>query len=288
MITGIIIKNTDGSNTFQIGDLVTLTIGSDIGYIENEKWIVDGYEQKWIPSQSILVDNSSIRSVHENGLHKIYIQGVLHKSGPINFGPLNIRRIEDNKIEYIEVETNLGEAKNISISEGEKIQPYTSLIPRGGIDYYTLSALLLALLIFAVFLIRFFKKKETNKVEVLNPKQSALKSLQELQKYSRVDTPLASNSWKDFSYSLVKIIKVFVRQNFNLSIEDLTDKEFIEKLGAEINNENQISKLENILTRLNGVRFGQEPLNKSEIPQLIIETRSFIESTFIDKDKRKK
>lgn len=132
-------------------------------------------------------------------------------------------------------------------------------------------------LLVATLLILFYKFRKPRVVSAaLNPKENALRALEQLEK--RQLTTQAH--YADFYFELSFILRSYLEQQFKISALDMTSEEFLQSLST-IDHLNALQKdqLKNFLHKSDYIKFAQyiptrEEINESKavIRSLIVET----------------
>jgi hypothetical protein len=118
------------------------------------------------------------------------------------------------------------------------------------------------------------------KTKIIDYRSRTIAALQNLQKYSRGKGPLKQEEWKKFSFELAGIMRKYCDENFHFDSSDLTDREFLRELRFHATNEQAVDSLAKILSTIDEVRYGKKELDLQVIPQLLLESRKFVDQTF--------
>ena len=144
-----------------------------------------------------------------------------------------------------------------------------------------LLAAILGAIGFGVF--RYLSKKNKKSVKILNPKEKALQSLEQLQKFAKSGSGLKLEDWKIFSYQLVGCIRNYTDENFNLDSKEKTDTEFLQTIRYIHGAKNYENDLSTILKTLDEVRYGKKTLESGLVPDLLSQAKNYVQSSFTEK-----
>lgn len=277
-----------GSKSAKIGDAAKIQIVFDekIG-VPGDQWKIANTSAKWLVSGNLILDTTTLKSVEADGsLTKIEISGIVHSPGDTNLGTLTL--VHSNSLKEFNVpEANLAELK-VESPQKEQKEPawYLPAVPFGTWNYLLVTifgVVLFAAIFFSVYkIVLMLRDKFAIK---LNHKERALRALEQLQAYGKPGRTLRQEDWKKFSFELASVLRKFSDANFEFNSSDMTDREFLYELSRKEKAREQIEILRNTLSTIDEVRYGKKDLDVSIVPSLIVNSRQYIESTFIDHGK---
>jgi hypothetical protein len=275
----ISLSQGDRGKTLQLGEFVTLEILFEEKIdLEGKKITLKTENPRWLISGSFTIDKNSIQSIVADGnTTKLAIRAMVHQPGDLFTEAFEIE-IEGS---YYPVPMNRFESKSAAPEGIEKIQP-TWFLPTqslGGWNYPIIAGISIIALIGIFFFVRFLLNKFFLKRQI-DCKSKALIALQGLQKFSRAKSALKQEEWKKFSFELAGIMRKYSDENFEIDSADLTDREFLRELKTHTKNATAVDSLAKILSTIDEVRYGKKELDLQIIPQLLLESRKFIEQTY--------
>lgn len=280
-----ILSLSPGQGAPQIGDLITLEI------IFEEKtsgeWKFDP-DTPWLASGSFTLSAKSLKTVPTDGnLTKLTVEALVHESGPLRSGELNLKRGEAAyKVPAADLSLTVNAPAQAAGQEAAP-PPWTlPPIPFGGwniILIALLGALLLAAIAFGVK--RLLTKVKSGKN--LDHRKRALQALQNLQKFARHKKAPEQEEWKKFSFELAGILRKYADENFLIDSSDMTDREFLAELRLQPKAQAQVDRLAAVLSTINEVRYGKKALEVTTVPGLLLESKQFVDQTFISKEAEK-
>lgn len=273
----VALAEKDRSPAPHVGDFVTVEILLDerVGS-DSDEWKAAG-EAKWLPSGGITLSLPTLR-VLPNGTQptKLAIDGIVHQPGALSTGELTLKHIPSGQ----EVKVAAGSlSSEVAQVEKKEIPWVLPALPFGGWNYF-LIVLVGAILIAGLALLARKLFTRVTRRRRKNHKDRALASLQSLQKYARSKTVMKQEEWKKFSFELAGIVRKFSDENFKIDSSDMTDREFLAELRLQAKARPQVDSLSRVLSTIDEVRYGKKALEVTHVPDLLLETRKFIETTF--------
>jgi hypothetical protein len=275
----ISLSQGDRGKTLQLGEFVTLEILFEEKIdLEGKKISLKTEAPRWVVSGSFTLDKSSIKSAAADGnATKLSLRAMVHQPGDLFTEAFEVE-IEGSPYP---VPMNRYESKSAAPEGIEKMQPEWFLPTKsiGGWNYPIIGGLALIALIGIFFLVRFLLNKFLLKRQI-DCKSRALLALQSLQKFSRARSALKQEEWKKFSFELAGIMRKYSDENFEIDSADLTDREFLRELKTHAKNDSAVDSLAKILSTIDEVRYGKKELDLQIVPQLLLESRKFVEETY--------
>lgn len=273
------LSQADRGKTLIIGEFVTLEIlveGKEVSSLQDVRFTES--QERWLSSGSFTIDASSIQTSSADGNNsKISFRAMVHQPNQMYLDSL---KFSSSLGEITTDGTQL--SGNVALPEGaEKAEAQWFTDPKeiGDWNY----ALLLLLFVLAAtpsfFLGRFLFRKFLRKKD-LDYKTRTLQSLQNLQKFSRAKVGLKQEEWKKFSFELASIMRRYCDDHFSFDSADLTDREFLRELKFRASNDAAVEALGKILSTIDEVRYGKKELDLQTVPQLLLESRKFVDQTF--------
>jgi hypothetical protein len=166
----------------------------------------------------------------------------------------------------------------LPVTDGEDIRDIKDIIVQPQVNplWYQLGgSVLLILLLVALFL---YLKKRRTKIQIMGAHEKALQSLE------------AARSWmkpehsKIFAVSLADILRHYLEDRFQLFMENLTTREFLQELmdhpetmPSELNSYDKM--LGDWLTQCDLVKFAKYRLTKNEMEQMFNSISGFVTAT---------
>jgi hypothetical protein len=271
----------------QVGDIVSLEILLDESVGEtSDAWKIKGTEKtSWLPCGSFTLSVDSLHAVKADGNHsKLVLEAMVNQPGALKSADFTLVHGPSGKEFPVPAATLQQETQQAAQSQSPP--PWTlPAMPFGG--WNTLLIALLAAL--ALASLASFAKRLLNRVRrkrSLNHKQRALQELQSLQKFARAKDRLKQEEWKKFSFSLAGIIRKFSDENFRIDSSDMTDREFLAELRLHAKARESVDALASLLGAIDEVRYGKKDLDATVVPGLLLDTRKFIEQTFIGEEEK--
>lgn len=269
----------DRGKTLLIGEFVTLEVlveGNELSQAQNLRFA--DFEGRWMTSGSFTIDTSSLQLSSADGNNsKISFRAMVHQPNEMFLSSL---KITTNVGEVITEPTQL--SGKVALPEGaekEEVQWFTDTKEVGDWNYLLLTILFISLATPLLFFLRFLYRKLWKKKE-LDYRTRTVQSLQNLQKFSRAKTGLKQEEWKKFSFELASVMRRYCDEHFQFESADLTDREFLRELKFRASNDAAVESLAKILSTIDEVRYGKKELDLQTVPQLILESRRFVDQTF--------
>ncbi len=269
----------DRGKTLQVGEFVTLEIlveGAQ-SFTANDLAIKD-FNSRWYSSGSFTIDTKSFQiAAAEGNSTKITVRAMVHQPDTLFVQSMEI--VTPSGSIFTQMAQLSGKA---AAPEGiEKLQPQWFLPTHsiGGWNIPLLSVVGLLTAIALFFLFRWLYRKLI-KPKIIDYRTRTIAALQNLQKYSRGKAPLKQEEWKKFSFELAGIMRKYCDDNFRFDSSDLTDREFLRELRFHATSEQAIDSLAKVLSTIDEVRYGKKELDLQVIPQLLLESRKFVDQTF--------
>jgi hypothetical protein len=91
---------------------------------------------------------------------------------------------------------------------------------------------------------------------------------------------MKQEEWKKFSFELAGIVRKYSDENFHIDSSDMTDREFLAELRLQSKARSHVDSLARVLSTIDEVRYGKKALEVTHVPDLLLETRKFVENTF--------
>jgi len=272
----VALAEKDRSPAPQVGDFVTVEILVDerVGSPSDE-WKVKS-NAKWLPSGGITLSLPSLRVIPSEGNTKLALDGIVHQPGALSTGELTLQHIPSGQEVKVAPGSLSAEVAQVEKKENPWVLP---AVPFGGWNYFLLALLGAVLLAGLIFLVRKLLARVARRRRK-NHRDRALASLQTLQKYARSKKGMQQEEWKKFSFELTGIIRKFSDENFKIDTSDMTDREFLAELRMQPKARSQVDSLSRVLSTIDEVRYGKKALDVTHVPDLLLETRKFVETTF--------
>lgn len=277
------------SKEAKIGDAVKIEVVIDelVGAV-GDRWKITDTNSKWVVSGNLVIDSGSIFSIPaESSLTKLELNGIIHSPGEASIGQLKFIHEKTLK-EFSLSETTFSALSVAQKPAEEQAEPvwYMPTISIGGWNYFLIgifSIVFLSVLSFGIYklvlrLRRGFDIK-------LNHKERALKGLELLQPYGKPGKILRQEDWKKFSFDLASVLRKYTDSNFQFNSSDMTDREFLYELSRMEKAAQYVEVLRKILSTIDEVRYGKKDLDISIVPGLLVDSKQYVESTFIDHEK---
>jgi hypothetical protein len=273
----VALAEKDRSPPPQVGDFVTVEILLDekVGG-DTDEWKVLS-EAKWLPSGGITLSLPSLRVLPNGNLPtKLAIDGIVHQPGALSTGEFTLKHQPTGQEVKVAAGSLSAEVAQVEKKEMPWVLP---ALPFGGWNYFLIVIVGAVLLAGLALLIRKLLTRVARRRRK-NHKDRALASLQSLQKYARSKNAMKQEEWKKFSFELAGIVRKFSDENFKIDSSDMTDREFLAELRLQPRARPQVDSLSRILSTIDEVRYGKKALEVTHVPDLLLETRKFIENTY--------
>lgn len=277
------------NNASKIGDFTKIVVSIDeqIG-APGDEWKISSANSKWVISGNLVLDASSVKAVPADGsFTRLEIEGLIHSAGDAVIGPISFVHIPSSK-EISLSETSLADLK-VAAPQQQQKEPHWYLPPVafGGWNIFLVTLcgfVLLAAITFAIYQIMIrLRGSFTLK---LNHKERALRTLEQLQAYGKPGRTLGQEDWKKFSFELAGVLRKYTDANFEFNSSDMTDREFLYELSRKENAKTHVEILRSTLSTIDEVRYGKKALETALVPGLIVDSKRYIESSFIDRGKK--
>jgi hypothetical protein len=273
--------NQSAATSAKVGDLLTLEVVVD-GKVGSpgDRWTL-AEKQDWLPSGSFTILADSLHaSAGDGNLTKISLDAVVHQAGALQAGPFTLRHEPSGQ--EIEVPlTNLGNTEQLTVPQ----EPPNWLLPAMPFGGWNLPLLLilgvLVLTALALGTYRLWARIVRRMRRKRSHKEVALQNLGFLQKFARAKKPLQQEEWKKFSFELAGILRKYSDENFRFDSSDMTDREFLAELRLHSAARNQVDTLAQILATIDEVRYGKKELDSTVVPGLLLDSRRFVETTYV-------
>lgn len=273
----VALAEKDRSPAPQVGDFVTVEILLDerVGS-DSDEWKVIS-NAKWLPSGGITLSLPSLRVIPNGNLPtKIAIDGIVHQPGALSTGEITLQHVPSGQEVKISAGSLIMEVAQVEKKENPWVLP---AVPFGGWNYFLIGLLGVVLLAGLALLLRKLLARVARRRRKSH-KDRALAGLQSLQKYARSKSVMKQEEWKKFSFELAGIVRKFSDENFKIDSSDMTDREFLAELRLQPKARAQVDSLTRVLSTIDEVRYGKKALEVTHVPDLLLETRKFIESTY--------
>lgn len=270
-----------------VGDIVKLQVFVDekIGSPGDGWEVVSATPTLWMPVGGVTVSTMSVRPLPSEGNStKLELEAMVHQPGPITVAGFQLR----DQVTKTEIEVPYSMVLGTDVAAGTKPKeepPWVHGAVRfGGWDWLALAILGAVLLGLGATLGRFlWRRLHAHLNRNLTYTERALGALSNLQKYMRSKQPIPLEEWKKFSFELAGVLRRFSDENFKMDSGDMTDREFLQELGAHNAAAPFVHLLAEILGTITEVRYGRKALDASLIPGLLLDSKKFVESTSVEK-----
>lgn len=273
----VALAEKDRSPPPQVGDFVTVEILLDekVG-ADSDDWKVLS-DAKWLPSGGITLSLPSLRVIPNGNLPtKIAIDGIVHQPGALSTGDFTLKHLPSGQEAKVAAGSLIVEVAQVEKKENPWVLP---AVPFGGWNYFLIALLGAILLAGLALLLRKLLARVARRRRK-NHRDRALAGLQSLQKYARSKNAMKQEEWKKFSFELAGIVRKFSDENFKIDSSDMTDREFLAELRLQPKARAQVDSVARVLSTINEVRYGKKALEVTHVPDLLLEARKFIESTY--------
>lgn len=295
MIVTVGLFPEDAQKKFEIGDIlrVQVLIDEKIGE-NNDAWkFSSDIKEKWFISSGLVVNRDSLKLVTlDNNLTKLEFSAMVHASGQVDVGPVNIIHSPSGK-EFLVKGEVIHEVTIQQQPEGaQKENPAEGwLLPALDFGHWnTALVILTSLLTIAIFV--YLLKKIYERIPFLNRKLShkekALRALNSLQGFARRKRALMLDDWKKFSFELANILRNYNDENLKIDSKDLTDREMLAELDRHNMTSDNQRLIAHILSTITEVRYGRKELSIDLVPSLLLDAQKFVEKSFVDPNQGKK
>lgn len=274
----------------QVGDILPLEILLDntVGQLTDGWKIKEAGSNAWYTSGSLTLSTASLHPVQADGNHtKLTLNAMVNQPGPLKTADFTLVHGPSGTEVPVAAATLTQSAQ--PVAQSKTPPPWTlPAIPFGG--WNTALILFLAALLAAAVALGLWRLwlRLKPKQKSLNPKEQALQELQDLQKYARAKTALKQEEWKKFSFALAGIIRRYSDTNFQIDSSDMTDREFLAELRRLPKARENVDSLAALLATIDEVRYGKKDLDTTVVPGLLLDSRKFVEQTFLGAEEEKK
>ena len=267
----------------EVGEIVRLQVFLDekVGSPGDGWEIVSSPGTAWLEAGSVTVSTMSVRAqASDANATKLELEALVHQPGPLVVGPFRLRD-QVTKAEIDVPATSVSGTEALVGTAPKEEPPWLQGAVRfGGWNWVAIGLLIAVILALAAALgryawLRFRARLQRN----LTYTELALQGLANLQKYMRSKKPLPQEDWKSFSFELAGILRRFCDRNFKMDSSDMTDREFLHELRTHTGAAPYVHQLAEILGTITEVRYGRKALDASVIPELLLDSRKFVEST---------
>lgn len=274
----VALAEKDRSPAPQVGDFVTVEILLDerVG-ADADEWQIVNSDAKWLPAGGITLSLPTLRVIPNGTLPtKLAIDGIVHQPGALATSEFTLRHVPSGQEAKVIAGSLATEVAQVEKKENPWVLP---ALPFGGWNYF-LIALVAAVVLAGLALLARKLLARVARRRRRNHRDRALASLQSLQKFARSKNVMKQEEWKKFSFELAGIVRKFSDENFKIDSSDMTDREFLAELRLQPKARAQVDSLSRVLSTIDEVRYGKKALEVTHVPDLLLETRKFIETTY--------